>query len=266
MLSKKYSELSEKEKTKLITDYYVDQKLSFADIAKKLDTYPNKIRRDAKKLKIDIRDKSSAQKNALESGKHKHPTKGTCRDESTKIKIGMSVLDSWASLSEAELDQRKQKSKEQWEKMSDEQKANIKQSANVAVRNASRTGSKLEKFLLQKLLSDGYRVEFHKVQMLSNTKLHIDLFLPTMNIAIEIDGPSHFVPVWGDDALNRNKNYDNKKNGLLIGKGIKLIRVKQTKDFSNARALLIYKRLIDSIKEISSSQTVKNIEIGDENE
>ena len=266
MSSKKYDSLSENEKTKFITEFYVQQKLSFADIAEKLDTYPNKVRRDAKKLNIGIRNKSDAQKNALNSGKHKHPTKGTIRDESTKIKIGMGVLDSWASLSDAELEQRRQKSKEQWDKMSSEQKANIQQAANVAVRNASKTGSKLEKFLLQKLLSDGYRVEFHKVQLLSNTKLHIDLFLPTMNIAIEIDGPSHFVPVWGDDALTRNKSYDNKKNGLLIGKGIKLIRVRQTKDFSNARALLIYKRLTDSIKEIASSQTIKNIEIGDDNE
>lgn len=266
MSSKKYDNLSDNEKSKFLTEYYVDQKLSFADIAEKLQTYPNKVRRDAKKLKIDIRNKSDAQKNALKSGKHKHPTKGTIRDESTKIKIGMSVLDSWASLSESELNQRKQKSKEQWDSMSAEQRANIQQSANMAVRNASKTGSKLEKFLFQELLSDGYRVEFHKVQMLSNTKLHIDLFLPTMNIAIEVDGPSHFVPVWGDDALNKNKTYDNKKNGLLIGKGIKLIRVKQTKDFSKSRASLIYKRLVDSINQISSSQTIKSIEIGDGNE
>jgi very-short-patch-repair endonuclease len=263
MSSPKYDKLTDNEKTKYITQYYVEQKLSFADIAQKLDTYPNKIRRDAKKLNISIRSKSDAQKNALSSGKHKHPTKGTERDQETKNKIGLQVLNAWASLSESELDSRRQKSKAQWDSMTEDQKALIRQSANNAVRNASKTGSKLEKFLLNKLLNNGYRVEFHKEQMLSNTKLHIDLFLPTMNIAIEVDGPSHFEPVWGDDALVRNQRYDTKKNGLLVGKGIKLLRVKQTKDFSNARASIIYERLVEAINTLNNSSEIKSIEIGD---
>jgi very-short-patch-repair endonuclease len=263
MSCKKYENLTDSEKKNIITEFYVKDKLSFADIAVKFDTYPNKIRRDAKKLKIDIRSKSDAQKNALDSGKHKHPTKGTQRDEDTKTKIGLKVLDAWASLSEDDLNERKAKSKEQWNKMTDDQKANIRESANKAVRNASKTGSKLEKFLLAKLLSNGYKVEFHKEQMLSNTKLHIDLFLPTMNIAIEIDGPSHFAPVWGQEALDRNQKYDIKKNGLLVGKGLKLIRVKQMKDFSNARALLIYSKLVDSINTLNNSTDIKSLEIGD---
>ena len=261
--NKKYDSLTDIEKNNLITEFYVEQKLSFADIAERLNTYPNKIRRDAKKLNIGIRSKSDAQKNALNTGKHKHPTKGTQREEATKIKIGLKVLDAWASLSDDDLNQRKAKSKEQWEKMTEDQKANIRESANKAVRNASKTGSKLEKFLLTKLINDGYKVDFHKEQMLSNTKLHIDLFLPTMNIAVEVDGPSHFEPVWGQDALNRNKKYDNKKNGLLIGKGLKLIRIKQMKDFSNSRALIIYDRLIEAINTINNSIEIKSLEIGD---
>lgn len=263
MSYKKYENLTDSEKKNLIIKYYVEQKLSFADIATQLNTYPNKVRRDAKKLNIDIRSKSDAQKNALTSGKHKHPTKGTQRDETTKAKIGLKVLDVWASLSESDLNDRKAKSKAQWEKMTEDQKANIRESANKAVRNSSKTGSKLEKFLLSQLLKDGYKVEFHKEQMLSNTKLHIDLFLPTMNIAIEVDGPSHFSPVWGQEALDRNQRYDTKKNGLLIGKGLKLIRVKQMKDFSNARASIVYSNLIDAINSLNNSQEIKSLEIGD---
>ena len=105
--------------------------------------------------------------------------------------------------------------------------------------------SKLEKFILTQLLKDGYRVDFHKEQMLSNTKLQVDLFLPTINLAIEIDGPSHFAPIWGQDALTKNQKYDEKKNGLLIGKGLSLIRIKQTKDFSKTRANIIYTKLLN---------------------
>ena len=74
-----YQNLSDIEKKNTIEELYVKQKLSFGDIANKLNTYANKIRRDAKKFQIRIRDKSEAQSNAIKTGKHKHPTKGTER-------------------------------------------------------------------------------------------------------------------------------------------------------------------------------------------
>jgi very-short-patch-repair endonuclease len=83
-----------------------------------------------------------------------------------------------------------------------------------------------------------------------------------MNVAIEIDGPSHFLPVWGDDALKRNQKYDQKKTGLLLGKGLSLIRVKQQHDYSNARALLVYNKLKIAI-DIIKDNTNTTIEIED---
>ena len=80
--------------------------------------------------------------------------------------------------------------------------------------------------------------------------------------------PSHFDPVWGDDALKRNKSYDKKKTGLIIGKGLYLIRIKQTKDFSNARALIVLNELQDVLQNISNktiNDKDKTIFIGDEN-
>jgi very-short-patch-repair endonuclease len=214
------------------------------------------------KFGIKIRDKSEAQSNALKSGKHCHPTKGKQRTDDVKEKIGISVMKNWEDLTDAELDQRKKKSKLAWENLSDEQKENITSAANKAVRVSSKVGSKLEKFILKKLLQDGFVVEFHKEQILSNTKLQIDLFLPTMNVAIEIDGPSHFLPVWGDDALKRNQKYDQKKTGLLLGKGLSLIRIKQQHDYSNARALLVYNKLKIAI-DIIKNNTNTTIEIED---
>lgn len=247
-----YDKMSDEEKLTILTSLYEKQKQSFADIAKKYNTYPNKIRRDAKKLNISIRDKSEAQKNALSTGKHKHPTKGKQRDNSTKQKIGMSVLKSWNSLSNTELENRRNKAKENWDSLSEDMKQHMLSKANNAVRKASKEGSKLEKFLLTKLIESGYKTIFHQEQFLSNTKLQIDLFIPTMNIAIEVDGPSHFSPVWGDDALTRNKSYDNKKEGLLIGKGLILIRIQQTKDFSNTRAQLVFDSLLKVIEGIEN--------------
>lgn len=250
---KTYSQLSDSEKKRIITQLYIEQNKSFADIASEYNTYANKILRDAKKWGIKIRDKSSAQKNALKTGKHKHPTMGSERSEKTKNKIGLGVMKSWESLSSNELENRKTKAKNAWEELDDNIKQEILGKANNAVRLASKTGSKLEKFLLKKLISDGFKVDFHKEQSLVNTKLQIDLFLPTINTAIEVDGPSHFEPVWGQDSLNRNITYDNKKQGLILGKGFVLIRIKQTKDFSKTRAEIIHSRLLKVISDIKQN-------------
>jgi hypothetical protein len=251
-----YNTLSDKEKTNLLNKLYVQDKKSFADIASMYGTYANKIRRDAQKFNISIRDKSEAQKNALQTGKHKHPTKGQKRDETTKNKIGIGVMNSWENLSDQQLEQRKQKAKDQWEQLDYDTKINMQELAVKAVRETSKTGSKLEKFIHQSLLDNGYKVEFHKEQSLLTTKLQIDIFLPSINTAIEVDGPSHFEPVWGQDALNRNITYDQKKEGLIIGKGLHLIRIKQTKDFSITRSRIIVEKLLSLLNETCKNNSV----------
>ena len=245
-----YDDMSDNNKKQIIEKLYIQQKKSFQQIAKEYSTYANKIRRDAKKFNIQIRDKSEAQKNALENGNHKHPTKGTQRSEETKNKIGLSVLHKWENLDKKELDRRKKEAKKRWDSLTEDQRQNFTKLANDAVRLSSKTGSKLEKYLFNELLNKGYKVDFHKEQMLLNTKLQIDLFLPNLNVAIEVDGPSHFLPVWGEDALQRNIKYDNKKSGLILGKGLVLIRIKQIGDFSPSRGLLILQKLLSHLDNI----------------
>lgn len=258
-----YDQLSDSEKKYILNNQYLGEQQSFEMIAATYGTYANKVRRDAARLGIKARTKSEAQKSALNLGRHKHPTRGTQRTEETKEKIGKGVMKSWKDLDGEELALRQEKAKTNWEKLSDDQKAERFKKANEAIRKTSKAGSKLEKYLYETLLESGYRAEPHKEQMLSNTKLHIDIFLPEENIAIEVDGPSHFEPVWGEVALDKAKNYDNKKNGLIIGKGFRLIRVKQTKDFSKTRAAMTAEKLLDTIKQIVD-EDLNFIEIGDE--
>lgn len=258
-----YNNLSDADKADIINELYTKLNHSFKDIATKYNTYPNKILRDAKRLGIKIKTKSEAQKNALQNGKHKHPTKGRTRSESEKRDIGMSVMKRWEGLDKEELKRKKLVYKDLWNKKSDDEKANMLHKANLAVRASSKVGSKLEHFVLNFLIDNGFKTEFHKEQLLANTKLQIDIFLPTINIAIEIDGPSHFSPVWGEDVLQKNIAYDKKKAGLLIGKGYKLIRIKQTKDFSKSRASIICNNLLDCINKLNQNKTTNIIEIGD---
>jgi len=250
-MKKLYSKLEDSEKRNIIVKHYVEQKKSFHDIAEEYGTYPNKVRRDAKKFEIKIRDKSQAQKNALKTGRHKHPTKGSLRSEETKNKIGQSVLQSWDNMTPDQIKKRKAKNLEAWNRLTDDQKQQMSQAANNAIRATSKVGSKLEKFLLTKFIAKNVDVQFHKEQFLVNTKLQIDLFLPSINTAIEVDGPSHFSPVWGEEAFRKAQQYDKKKQGLILGKGLALIRIKQTKDFSKARSELIFNKLIEIVEQIT---------------
>jgi hypothetical protein len=73
-----------------------------------------------------------------------------------------------------------------------------------------------------------------------------------MSVAIEVDGPSHFEPVWGEDVLKKNQKYDTKKNGLILGKELVLIRIKQTKDYSDTRARILLEKLLDELRTIKN--------------
>lgn len=266
MLYKNYAKMTEKEKQEAINHLYIDKQLSLGHIADTLGTYSNKIRRDAIKYKIPLRDKSLAQKTALNSGRHKHPTKGKVRDSDTKNKIGLGVMKNWESLPDQEKEKRQEKARQNWHNLSEDTKESILKSANNGVRIASKIGSKLERFLLKKLIGMGIKVDFHKEQLLSNTKLQIDLFLPTMNIAIEVDGPSHFKEVWGTDTLKKNVKYDNKKTGLILGKGLVLIRIRQEMDYSESRANIVFDRLIAEVEKINHKfpdPGFREIKIGD---
>ena len=65
-----------KEFDKNVIDMYNKKNMSTYEIAKVLDTYPNKIRRTLIKNGYELKDKSQAQKVALAEGRSSHPTKG----------------------------------------------------------------------------------------------------------------------------------------------------------------------------------------------
>ena len=64
-----------------IAKMYTEECMSTYEIAKELNTYPNKIRRYLKKNGIELKNKSSAQKNALDKGISKIPTRGKRRSK-----------------------------------------------------------------------------------------------------------------------------------------------------------------------------------------
>ena len=243
---------------KHILDLYQKQSWSTYQIAEKLNTYPNKIRRILQKHGIVLRKATDAQKNALDKGRAKHPTAGTQRSTSTKQKISESQGLVWDNLTEQQKLHRSQIGKKAWEQKSEIEKENLILQAQEAVRESSRKGSKLEHFLLGELSKANIKVEFHKEHWLQNQNLQIDLYLPTYRVAIEVDGPSHFKPVWGQDNLARNIKADQQKTGLILQGDLVMIRIKQDKSLTQRYTRDILQKLLTLLEEIKQDYPHEN--------
>ena len=95
----------------------------------------------------------------------------------------------------------------------------------------------------------GYKVRFHE-QIIPSENLEIDLYLPELKTIIEIDGPSHFLPIWGEEKLQKQINADLRKSGTLLSKGFVVIRVKATGSESVNRKEVLLNEIIQNIEKI----------------
>jgi very-short-patch-repair endonuclease len=209
---------------KIIDDY--ESGMSIREIAESLNTYPNKIARMITKSGYQLRSKEQAGKIAFDQGKITPPMLGKKRTKEEKNNISLKRSQKWSEVSDSDRESFRQNAKERWESQSPEQKIERQRRAGEALRKASTEGSKAEKFLYEELTRAGYDVIIHKVGLISGEKFEVDLYIPSMRTAIEIDGPQHFLPVYGEEALHRNIKYDAVKNGALLSKGFCVIRVK----------------------------------------
>jgi len=248
-----------------VIDMYVNQNMSTYVIAEKYGTYPNKVRRLLKKLNIPLNDKSTAQKIAIESGRSQHPTEGKERDPEVKQKISEGVYQSWQKISTKERQKRVDTSRTQWYNMTELERENLRSAAAQAVRKASKEGSKMENFLLTELTTLGYDVIFHKTGLIPSESLEIDIFLPSLNTAVEIDGPAHFYPIWGEENLQKHIKADAHKSGLLLMQGFVVVRIKHlTKNLSEKHKRDVLTQLVVQLEKISKkfpSKTKRYIEL-----
>ena len=87
--------------------------------------------------------------------------------------------------------------------MSVDQKEQMQRKRVDAIRKSAKEGSKLEKFFQEKLSQAGFNVRMHVVTIPAEN-LEIDLYIPDLKTIIEVDGPSHFLPIWGEDKLQKS--------------------------------------------------------------
>ena len=248
-LADNFSDLDTNDKLRYIKGTYEDLSMSWKEAAALAGTYPNKLRRIAVRAGYQSRSKSEAQSLALDSGRHPHPTKNKGHSQSTKEKISEGVATVWENLSESELEYRRQIGRDVWDSMSEQEQIEFRHKAGEAVRKAAKEGSKLEKFLYAELTKLNYSVELHKKHLIKDHRLHLDLYIPKLRTVIEIDGPSHFLDIWGKDILRRNQQADKKKNGLILSLGLCMIRIRQKQALSDKYKRDVLKKLVAKLEE-----------------
>lgn len=225
-------------------------------ISKILNTYPNKIRRCLIKLGVKLKNKSEAQKNALEKGLAKIPTEGKERTSEEKLKISQGMSKSWKNMDEEKYKYRCEMAKQKWMKLSEEEKERMRQLALKEIHRASREGSKLERFIRDVLVKNSYNVVYHYI--LDNTQLEVDMYLPSLKTIIEVDGLSHFEPIWGEERFQKQVEADMKKNGLILTKGFVMIRIKHIHDsLTIANRHKIEKLILKLVRDIENDYPKK---------
>jgi len=216
--------------TETVIKMYNDDEMSVHQIAKKFNTYPNKIRRLLKHCGVTLRTRSETQKLALENGSATHPTEGRSRSYEERLKISQKMVSYWGDMDDDQRQVRADQAKENWNALTSEKKHEMRELATAALKAASKGGSKFENFVKRQISDAGYDVEAHKKDLIFNEKLEIDLYIKELRTIIEVDGPSHFYPVWGEAKLQKQIRADHDKNGLILTQGFVVIRVQAMKD------------------------------------
>ncbi len=248
---KVYSEYNTvEERLEVVKDLHFNQSKSINEIAKLLKINANKIRRDGKKAGIVFMSRGEMLKKMYEVGSIAKNT-GPLSEE-TKQKIAEGVSKSWKGAS----DERKKKVGQNLDKV--ERNAAFEKKRVDGILKAAKVGSKLEIFLKGKLVEAGYFVEFHKEHLLRREKLHIDILLPKIKVAIEVDGPTHSQVVYNQETLTKNQIRDNSKTGLLLLDGYVVIRIPQLKKLSNLEQSKIADLLLNKLEDIKANFPIES--------
>lgn len=198
---------------------------SVSVISKKYGVSPSMVSRRLKAMGVKMRTASEATKMALEQGRLVSPTKGKGHSDKARERMSKGRSEAWERGGEKARQEMSEIAKAKWAKKTEAEKSNLRSAAGRALRETGINGSAAENYLFKTLGANGYVVEHHNKQLMAGS-YEIDLLLPDLGIVIELDGPQHYSPIFGDERFEKTKLYDTTKNGALIAKGLKVIRIK----------------------------------------
>jgi len=225
---------------------YETKEKSTSQIAKEHGTYPMTIRRALKKHGFAIRDKSQAQKNNLE--KNGSPLQGRERSHKEKMRISMGLQEHWANMTPEEKVAakliRSKIGKSAWDKKTPEERKSAINKMRVGNTKKRRKGSKNENMVADMLINAGFKIIQRSKDFTPGRRYEIDIAMVKEKIAIEWDGPNHFVPIYGDKGLAWVQAKDAIKNNMLVKSGWTVLRVR---DHSTSSTMAFCRRACDKI-------------------
>ena len=228
---------------------YQDQGLSLRKVATELKVSLATLSRFMKRCGIPTRNKASAQKNFLKSNDHQ--MKGRSHSDETKKRISHGLGEFWENLSDDEADALKKHIgsawKRKWEAMSENERQTMMQDLANKAKDVAGQGSRFERFVAEQLRLRGYTVEERSINYIAGKDFEVDVALPKDMIAIEVDGPSHFLPIHGEEALQKQQERDERKNQLVMSAGYNILRIR---DNNGALSQLRMDKIEQAIKEI----------------
>lgn len=239
------AEINEQEVRRL----YLEEGLSMRRVAKEVGAPLATLSRFMKKFGITARDKATAQKNYLKD--HDHQMKGRKHTDETKKQISASLGEFWDSLSDDEREEFKRKIGSAWQRkwasMSEAERKLAMQDLSLKAKQAQGKGSALEHFIAEGLRERGYTVEERSTRYTAGKDFEVDLALPNEMIAIEVDGPTHFLPIHGEEHLAQQQERDTRKDDMVNAAGLSVLRVR---DNSGPRSQLRLDKIEQAIQEI----------------
>ncbi len=218
-------------------------------LCKKLTVPLATLSRFMKKHGIVARDKGEAQKNYLKANDHQ--MKGRKHTAETKQQISASLGEFWDGLSDEEREAFKRQIgsgwKRKWAAMSDQEQKLTMETLSSKAKEVQGQGSRLERFIAEELRSRGYVVEERSTGYTAGKDFEVDLALPNEMIAIEVDGPTHFLPIYGEEHLEKQQERDTRKDDMINAIGYNVLRIRNN---NGPLSQLRITRIEQAIKEI----------------
>lgn len=101
-------------------------------------------------------------------------------------------------------------------------------------KNWGSTRSKLEKYVEKRLIEE---LDLNILYNKNSIGYELDIHIPELNLAIELNGITHYKPIYGEKALHRRQEIDRLKAAECIKQNISLIVINVSNDKSNKSTL-----------------------------